>query len=248
MGSAATLRDRTGLLPPGWLEVSNKSYYDSSDLTESGKWRDIARSTSALRVVKSVLREIRLEYFPRHDGPLDWVDVGCGLGGTYQVAQELGWRYVGVDCAEKHIAYCRRQYPQGKFVLGDWLQHCGEYDLVSFISSLHHFDDWRAAIDKAFALVRPGGVVLVDHEPMRLYSKLFRLYCRYARRADPSVIGRVEVHWFGKPSILPSELPEGQVWYHFDFFPLLGRLRLRTRSRILGAFFEAYRKVMWKRP
>jgi len=226
--------------------LDKQTFYDAADLAATGRWRDVARSPFALKVVESVLRRIHKRHFVGRRNTVEWVDVGCGLGGTYEVSRVLGFRYLGLDRAERHIAYCRERYPEGRFERVDWCDYRGECDLVSFISSLHHFEDWRGALARAFAALRPGGVVLVDHEPCRLYARLFRFYAVHLRRVDPEVVGQVEVHWLREPSILPRELPKGEIEYHFDYFPVLGRLRLRTRNRFLGHFFQAYRKVMRK--
>ena len=221
------------------------TFYDSVSIAESSGWRDVAFSAHSLRVVRRLI-ESSVQRYLADRASIRWVDVGCGLGRTYVVARQLGYNYTGIDSASAHIQHCQQTCSDGRFICDDWLSHSGEYDLVTFISVLHHFRDWRAALDRAFALLSPGGVVIVDHEPTRFFSRLFRAYCIWGRRADPAVIGEVEIHWFGGPSILPSELPEGQVQYHFDYFPVLGRLGLRTRRAFLGRFFESYRKIMQK--
>jgi SAM-dependent methyltransferase len=220
-------------------------YYDSVGLEESSGWRDIAFSPQALGAVSRFLQAAAHRYLDDRAG-LRWIDVGCGLGRTYLVARELGYRYTGIDSASVHVEHCRRQFPEGCFVCEDWHSHSGEYDLVTFISSLHHFRDWHAALERAFAVLSPGGVVVVDHEPTRFYARLFRAYSIRVRKVDPAVVGEVEIHWFGRPSILPSELPPGEVQYHFDYVPALGRLKLRTGWSPLGKWFQAYRKIMRK--
>ena len=225
----------------------SNTFYDSVGLEESSGWRDIAFSPHALHVVKNILESTAQRYIADRS-PVRWIDVGCGLGRSYRVAQELGYDYTGIDTASAHIERCKLQYPEGRFICADWQSHRGQYELVTFISSLHHFRDWRAALEKAFSLLAPGGVVIVDHEPTRFYSRLFRAYSIRIRKVDPAVIGEVEIHWFGQPSILPSDLPKGDTQYHFDFFPFLGRLGLRTRWSTLGRFFESYRQIMQKPP
>jgi SAM-dependent methyltransferase len=219
------------------------TYYDSVDLDEAREWRDIAFSPHAIRVVREYVGAATRRYLAGRE-PVRWIDVGCGLGRTCLAARELGHAYTGIDSSAANIEQCRAAHPEGRFICGDWFGHSGEYDLVTFISVLHHFDDWRSALDRAFQLLSPGGIVIVDHEPTRLFARLFRFYSVTVRKADPAVIGKVEIHWFARPSILPAELPPGQVQYHFDFVPVLGRLRLRTRSPLLGRFFGAYRKIM----
>ncbi len=108
---------------------------------------------------------------------------------------------------------CRRSFPDSRFVAGDWLSTDidDKFDIISFISSLHHIEDWEAAIQKSMRSLRDGGVVYVEHEPTRFYAALFKQYAMRIKRCDPDVMGKVELHWFGKPSILPSRLPEGET-------------------------------------
>jgi len=221
------------------------NYYDSHSLQSTAQWRDIAYSDHSLTVVCGLLQNIRREHF-RPEAKLRWVDVGCGLGRNALVAKKLGFSYTGIDSSARHVEACRAAYPGETFVCEDWLAHSGRYDVVTFISSLHHFPDWRAALKKAFELVDAGGVVMVDHEANRFFAALFRFYSVYIRRIDVEVIGKVEIHWLAKPSILPEELPPGETQYHWDYFPLLGRLGIRTKWKPLGRFFESYRKIMVK--
>jgi SAM-dependent methyltransferase len=225
---------------------SNDRFYDTASPALASAFRDIAFSPCSLRMLRRTLESIHRDHFSKSGTAIRWADVGCGLGRSYRVARELGYEYCGIDCSLANIEQCRKQFPDGTFVHADWLAHAGEYDLVTFVSSLHHFPDWQAALSKAFSVLSPDGVVLVDHEPNRLYSKLYRWYRIHVRRNDPRVIGMVEIHWFGKPSILPGDLPHGTVEYNFDYFPWLQRLHIRTRSRFWGRLFESYRKVMPK--
>ncbi|NLO92318.1 MAG: class I SAM-dependent methyltransferase, partial [Elusimicrobia bacterium] len=221
------------------------NYYDKHTLSESSQWRDIVSSAHAVRVLRDKVGEIGRRYF-EPGRKIRWVDVGCGLGAASEAASYLGYAYTGIDSSSKHVTECRRRYPGSSFNCDDWLSHQGEYEIATFISSLHHFPDWHAALEKAYSVVVKGGIILVDHEPNRLYSKLFRFYSVYVRRVDPELVGSVEIHWFNKPSILPEDLPLGETEYHCDFFPFLGRLGIRTNKPFPGRFLEAYRKILIK--
>ncbi|WP_257993192.1 class I SAM-dependent methyltransferase [Cupriavidus pauculus] len=102
-------------------------------------------------------------------GPLDGkvlVDVGCGpgnvlatLGGTPQVA-------IGVDVAEGSL---QRAAVVGYVPLQadahDMPLATGIADIVAINGSLHHCDDMAAVLAEAARLVKPGGVLITDHDP-----------------------------------------------------------------------------------
>lgn len=223
---------------------NSQSYYDCTDISKAKQWRDIINSPVTVKRLSSVLKSILKKHFPMRNRPIDWIDVGCGLGRSSLVAKSLGMHYTGIDYSKKHIDFCMNNYEYGKFICDNWLLHKGKYDIVSFISSLHHFQNWKAALNKALLLLRRNGIVLIDHEPNRLYSRIFRFYAIHCLNVDSDQIGNIEIHWFKNPSILPSDLPDGDVTYHFDYFPILNLLKLNTKSPFIGQYFESYRKII----
>lgn len=102
-------------------------------------------------------------------GPLDGkvlVDVGCGpgnvlatLGGAPRVA-------IGVDVAEGSL---QRAAGVGYVPLQadahDMPLATGIADIVAINGSLHHCDDMAAVLVEAARLVKPGGVLITDHDP-----------------------------------------------------------------------------------
>ena len=92
------------------------------------------------------------------------VDVGCGLG-TF--ARRLAHVVEHVDALDRdpgvlaQAACCSRDVPNVRFVQGDFIAWQPEtrYDAVSMLAVLHHLP-FRAALLKAAALLRPGGVLL----------------------------------------------------------------------------------------
>lgn len=231
----------------------NPKYYDSLDTSSHQKSRDIAFYPFVLQHIKDIIQSIRQRYLSHHKGDIYWLDVGCGRGNLCQVAQELGWQYCGVDISDNNIQFCAKNYPKANFILADFVSLSSSElpwrpNLISFISSLHHFPDWRAAIDRSLNLLQPGGVIYVEHEPTRLFSSLFKAWVTCIRRYDVKIIKGVEIHWFAKPSILPTDLPNGEVDFHCDFLPGVRHFKLRTRNPFLGKFLANYRKIIPKNP
>ncbi len=93
------------------------------------------------------------------------LDVGCGLG-TF--ARRLGGVVAHVDALDRDrgvIARAKRlsdALPNVHFVEADFItwRPEGPYDAVTMVAVLHHLP-FRAALMKAAALLRPGGVLLV---------------------------------------------------------------------------------------
>jgi SAM-dependent methyltransferase len=218
--------------------VGNKAFYDAASTTSHHRHRDIAEHPASLAAIERTLR--------RHmTNPLRgarWLDVGCGRGWVADVAERNAMSFEGIDVSETNVAACRARR-RGVFHLGDFTTAAlsPPYDLVSFISTLHHFEDWRAAVDRAVSLLRPGGLLYVEHEPTRWYARFYR---RWLALQDPDwrQLVDVEVHWLQRPSIRPEELPGGVVEYHADFVPIVRRARISGPR--LGRVMPSYRKLV----
>jgi SAM-dependent methyltransferase len=109
------------------------------------------------------------EMLPPPPGRL--LDMGCGTGWTSFFFARRGYQVVGVDISSDMIAAGDRLREQAgldnlQFVVSDYetLDFRSEFDMVVFFDSLHHAIDEELALERAFAALKPGGV-LVTHEP-----------------------------------------------------------------------------------
>lgn len=91
-------------------------------------------------------------------------EVGCGAGGLLAPMHALGKRVAGVDYNGDWLAAGRARgldLVQGDAL--DLLEHRGETaDLVLFMHVLEHELDLREGLARVTALVRPGGLLLVE--------------------------------------------------------------------------------------
>lgn len=101
--------------------------------------------------------------------PARILDLGCGTGWTSIFFARAGYDVVGADIAPDMIdrANALRDAEGLKnlsFVVSDYeaLSFHNEFDVAVFFHSLHHADDEALALRKAFAALKPGGVMLAD--------------------------------------------------------------------------------------
>lgn len=95
------------------------------------------------------------------------IEFGCGVGWLSLFLAERGYDVLGVDIAPEAIAAAQqaardRTLPNARFVLGDYEDPPPDagFDYALFFSSLHHAEDERLAVRRAYEALRPGGVML----------------------------------------------------------------------------------------
>jgi ubiquinone/menaquinone biosynthesis C-methylase UbiE len=115
----------------------------------------------------------RTEYFRSRwlaaTGPWDGkvvVDVGCGPGNVFATVGGKPKVLIGVDIAEGglemavKLGYVPLRADAHNLPLKD-----GIADIVVLNAALHHFDDMYRALGEAARLVKPGGILVADHDP-----------------------------------------------------------------------------------
>jgi ubiquinone/menaquinone biosynthesis C-methylase UbiE len=97
------------------------------------------------------------------------LDVGCGVGRLYQLFDDLSIVYTGIDQSDGQIAEAKKQYPQGKFILGGMadLPFADQFfDSVYCIATLHHLpthEDRIRALREMKRVVVPGGYIILTN-------------------------------------------------------------------------------------
>ena len=108
---------------------------------------------------------------PQADGaPPRVLDFGCGSGNVTQHLLELGATVLAADVSPAFLTLVRRRFagqPVDTFELNgrdlSGLPDASVDAAVSY-SVLHHIPDYLHAIRELCRVVRPGGVLLIDHE------------------------------------------------------------------------------------
>jgi 2-polyprenyl-3-methyl-5-hydroxy-6-metoxy-1,4-benzoquinol methylase len=131
---------------------------------------------------------LRLLEAHRHDIK-SLVDIGCGNGWLCHATAKRGIRSIGIDLSPKKIATAQRMaQEQGiahmcEFVAGDVMtwQPAEKVDLLTSHGSLHHFPEFKRALDHIVQHhLRPGGYMLFvepNHEGMAPEVAQFLLHC-----------------------------------------------------------------------
>jgi SAM-dependent methyltransferase len=90
-----------------------------------------------------------------------WLEVGSGDGLLAAALGERGVRVTALDRDPEPIEQARARGVNA--VAGDFLSYEDEpFDVLLFARVLHHLDSLERAVERAFALVRPGGLVIAE--------------------------------------------------------------------------------------
>lgn len=104
------------------------------------------------------------------DGPPRVLDLGCGTGNLTGHLVALGARVVAADVSPEFLRVVEQRYPGDQVttlrINGVDLSGLADasLDMAAAYSVLHHVPDYPAIVRELVRVVRPGGVVYVDHE------------------------------------------------------------------------------------
>ncbi len=104
------------------------------------------------------------------------LDVGCAAGYFLDVLVEEGWDAVGIEPSES-IARTARERHGSERVFAEAFEQArfapDSFDLVSFWDVLEHLADPVAALQRARALLRPGGLIVLETQNIgSLFARL----------------------------------------------------------------------------
>jgi SAM-dependent methyltransferase len=94
------------------------------------------------------------------------VDLGCGPGNVFATVGGRPRRLIGLDVSPGGLEMARRVgYTP---IVGDAQETpfvSNFADLVVLNAALHHCDDMQRVLREAARIVRPGGIIVTDHDP-----------------------------------------------------------------------------------
>jgi len=103
----------------------------------------------------------------------DWtdkvvVDIGCGPGNIYATLKGKPKILIGIDVAPKSLELASGLgYTAVLADATDLPFVSGFADIVTLNAALHHCEDMEAVLKEAARLVKPGGVLITDHDPQK---------------------------------------------------------------------------------
>jgi SAM-dependent methyltransferase len=99
------------------------------------------------------------------------LDLGCGSGNLTSHLLDLGAHVTAADVSPDFLALVSARFADTQRLETHRLDGrsldgiaSGAYDLVATYSVLHHVPDYLATVREACRVIRPGGVLYIDHE------------------------------------------------------------------------------------
>lgn len=124
--------------------------------------------------------------------PLTALDYGCGSGNLTRHLIDLGLQTVSADVSDHFLKLIDKTFSQSG--LSSTLRINGadlsnvpdcQFDLVVTYSVLHHVPDYLRIVAEMCRVVKPGGVVYIDHEVIEAYYDRPVEYVEFLRKARP---------------------------------------------------------------
>lgn len=122
------------------------------------------------------------------------LDFGCGSGNLTRHLIDLGACTTSADLSEDFLKDIQRKFAVTG--LSETLKLNGrdlsnvpdaQFDLVATYSVLHHVPDYLAIVREICRVVKPGGVIYIDHEVTDTYYDRPTDYVEFLRKARPRV-------------------------------------------------------------
>ncbi|HYH15188.1 MAG TPA: class I SAM-dependent methyltransferase [Flavisolibacter sp.] len=101
----------------------------------------------------------------------DWsgkivVDIGCGPGNIYASLKGKPKLLLGIDVAPKSLEFAKELGYVPVLADATSLPFKSNFaDIVTLNATLHHCEDMEVVLKEAARLVKPGGLLITDHDP-----------------------------------------------------------------------------------
>jgi ubiquinone/menaquinone biosynthesis C-methylase UbiE len=126
--------------------------------------------------------------------PFKALDYGCGSGNLTRHLIEQGVHTVSADISEGFLALIERNFSHTGLsevltVNGKDLSNVpsDRFDLVATYSVLHHVPDYFRIVKEMCRVLKPGGVLYIDHEVNESYFNRPEEYVEFLRKARPPI-------------------------------------------------------------
>jgi len=170
----------------------NKTVNDSLSRKYEGLHGDIFNAVEQERLRKAL--QTAADAVKTGSEPIRALDYGCGSGNLTRHMIELGINTVSADISEGFLDLIRQSFSETG--LSDVLAINGRdlsgvaddcFDMVATYSVLHHVPDYMGIVAEMCRVVKPGGVIYIDHEVVESYYDRTEEYIEFLRKARPAV-------------------------------------------------------------
>jgi SAM-dependent methyltransferase len=94
------------------------------------------------------------------------LDAGCGNGRFLRLLRDFGdpdWELVGIDFDHEAVAACRAEGFRAEATrIEEFRAEEASFDAIVMLQLIEHVEDPGAIVDRIYALLRPGGVFVVE--------------------------------------------------------------------------------------
>lgn len=108
-------------------------------------------------------------------------DFGCGSGNVLRLLKGYGVSTMGYDIGLGLLKQVNNQFGKSSLVCGD-LDYAAfrneVFDFISFYGVLHHLYKHRSCLREAYRVLKPGGVLYIDHDPNYFLGRVYNMFYR----------------------------------------------------------------------
>ncbi len=170
----------------------NRASHDKFAANYDAKHTEIFNAVEQARIA-ALLEQAKVA-IQTDDSNLSALDLGAGTGNLTRHMLRQGLEVTASDVSEGSLRLLAQQTDgAAKTVLsngrdlGNFAD--GQFDLAATYSVLHHIPDYLSAVSEMIRVVKPGGVVFIDHEASPSYWTLDHDYMNYLRQLRGDALG-----------------------------------------------------------
>ncbi len=163
------------------------------------------------------------------DSPRVALDFGCGSGNLTRKLLATGLNVIASDVSSEFLKLVLAQSDRSRVtplqLNGSDLREVetSSVDMVATYSVLHHVPDYLKIVHEFVRIVKPGGVIFIDHEKTadywarrREYSSAYKSMTSLHRRFDKFYRISNYKTWFIRRFMNPRYSPEGDIHVYPD--------------------------------
>jgi len=166
------------------------SHYYAATYVQDKNEEDLLRSRIGFfRWILSLVRSCGFSQVAGEPRPLTLLDFGSAYGHLLRLAEEQGYRAVGIELNEDLVKSCRQK---GLVVLRGFEEFSEKVDAITALDSFYCVADPRELMAKIRDRLRPDGVFVARLTNRNLYAKFRSIF---VRKGDWSAIGDATVSY-----------------------------------------------------